>query len=62
MTLITTQLQTFSQTHFKYAHACEHNLPDCSENHYIMPRTVYPGETFQVSVVAVGQRHGTVPS
>ena len=41
---------------------CEHNLPDCSENHYIMPRTVYPGETFQVSVVAVGQRHGTVPS
>ena len=43
---------------------CEHNLPDCSENvyRYIMPRTVYPGETFQVSVVAVGQRHGTVPS
>ena len=27
-----------------------------------MPRTVYPGETFQVSVLAVGQRHGTVPS
>ena len=41
---------------------CEHNLPDCSENDHIMPRTVYPGETFQVSVVAVGQRHGTVPS
>ena len=41
---------------------CEHNLPDCSDNVYIMPRTVYPGETFQVSVVAVGQRHGTVPS
>ena len=41
---------------------CKHNLPDCSESIYIMPRTVYPGETFQVSVVAVGQRHGTVPS
>ena len=41
---------------------CEHNLPDCSENTYTMPDTVYPGETFQVSVVAVGQRHGTVPS
>ena len=41
---------------------CKHNLPDCSENKYRMPRIVYPGETFQVSVVAVGQRHGTVPS
>ena len=41
---------------------CKHNLPDCSESIYIMPRTVYPGETFQVSVVAVGQRRGTVPS
>ena len=38
---------------------CENNLPDCSEE---FPRKVYPGETFQVSVVAVGQRHGTVPS
>ena len=26
------------------------------------PYTVYPGETFQVSVAAVGQRNGTVPS
>ena len=41
---------------------CKHNLPYCSESIYIMPHTVYPGETFQVSVVAVGQRHGTVPS
>ena len=39
---------------------CEHNLPDCSES--AMHRTVYPGETFEASVVAVGQRHGTVPS
>ena len=33
----------------------------CERSEYF-PRTVYPGETFQVSVVAVGQRHGTVPS
>ena len=38
---------------------CENNLPNCS-----MPieREVYPGETFQVPVVALGQRNGTVPS
>ena len=41
---------------------CENNLPDCSEDVHTFPRRVYPGETFQVSVVAVGQRHGTVPS
>ena len=40
---------------------CE-NLPDCSDPQLLFPRTVYPGETFQVSVVAVGQRDGTVPS
>ena len=39
---------------------CEHNLPDCGKN--TMLRTVYPGETFEASVVAVGQRNGTVPS
>ena len=41
---------------------CENNLPDCNEDVYNFSRTVYPGEMFQVSVVAVGQRHGTVPS
>ena len=41
---------------------CENNHPDCSKSWYKFPRTVYPGETFQVSVVAVGQRDGTVPS
>ena len=42
---------------------CESHLPKCiSESSYNFPRTVYPGETFQVSVVAVGQRDGTVPS
>ena len=41
---------------------CENYLPDCSKTDYNFPRRVYPGETFQVSVVAVGQRDGTVPS
>ena len=41
---------------------CEHNHPDSTHAWYVVPRTVYPGETFQVSVVAIGQRNGTVPS
>ena len=40
---------------------CENNLPDCDLQHPFA-HTVYPGETFQISVVAVGQRDGTVPS
>ena len=39
---------------------CENNLPNCSKHN--VSHTVYPGETFQVSVVAVGQRNGTVSS
>ena len=39
---------------------CENNLPDCSKHQ--VSRTVYPGEAFHVSVVAVGQRNGTVSS
>ena len=39
---------------------CANNLPHCSETY--VSYSVYPGETFQVSVVAVGQRDGTVPS
>ena len=41
---------------------CKNNRPDCSDSRYTFKHTVYPGETFQVSVVAVGQRDGTVPS
>ena len=41
---------------------CENNVPKCNESSYNVPYAVYPGETFQVSVVAVGQRHGTVPT
>ena len=38
---------------------CVNNQPACSE---IIVYSVYPGETLQFSVVAVGQRNGTVPS
>ena len=41
---------------------CENNLSNCSTYWLNIPRTVYPGETFQVSVVAVGQRNGAVSS
>ena len=41
---------------------CENNHPNCSKYRYVVPHKVYPGETFQVSVVAVGQRNGPVPS
>ena len=39
---------------------CDNNLPDCSKQHVSL--TVYPGEAFQVSVIAVGQRNGKVSS
>ena len=46
---------------------CKNNLPDCSRSWDYRatvpyPHTVYPGEAFQVSVVAAGQRNGTVSS
>ena len=46
---------------------CKNNLPNCSRcwDYRVSvqyPHMVYPGETFQVSVVAVGQRNGTVSS
>ena len=37
---------------------CENSLPNCSTS--CIRITVYPGETFTVSVVPVGQRNGTV--
>ena len=42
--------------------SCKNNLPECRWPFYQFPHTVYPGEMFKVSVVAVGQRNGTVPS
>ena len=44
---------------------CEIVFLDCikvQSVYYDIPHTVYPGETFHVSVVAVGQRNGAVPS
>ena len=40
---------------------CKNNLPDCRRS-VQYPHMVYPGETFQFPVVAVGQRDGTVSS
>jgi len=37
----------------------ENNLPKCGK---VIKLNAYPGETFQASVVALGQRNGTVPS
>ena len=39
---------------------CENNRPDCSKSQ--KSYTVYPGETFRVSVIAFGQRNGVVPA
>ena len=39
---------------------CNNSLPDC--NVTVLNITVYPGQTFRIQAVAVGQRFGTVPS
>ena len=39
--------------------ACENGHPQCSKDPIQV--SVYPGETFQVSVLATGQRNGTYP-
>ena len=42
---------------------CTNNVPQCrGSKYYRVPHSVYPGETFQISVVAAGQRGGTVTS
>ena len=43
-----------------YICVCKNNLPDCSERKVKIG--AHSGEMFQISVVAVGQRDGTVPS
>ena len=54
-----TDYNTTSKISSDPIYTCLCKTLDCS---YIAPRTVYPGETFQVSVTAVGQRYGTVSS
>ena len=39
---------------------CENDQPDCS--HAIIPLQLFPGETFSIPVVAVGERDGPVPA
>ena len=39
---------------------CNNSLPDC--NVTVLNVTVYPGQTFTIQAVTVGQRYGTVPS
>ena len=43
---------------------CENNLPVCSKSEYGQYTSIgaHPGEKFQISVIAVGQRDGAVPS
>ena len=48
---------TISSYPFRICH-CESDLPNCNKSHIYIK--VYPGETLKVSVVAVGQRNGTV--
>ena len=35
---------------------------NCSIKSYRFPRSVYPGEMFNISAAAVGQRHGVAPA
>ena len=51
------QLSTVSSSPTRVC-VCIKNHPDCKITHYNV--TVYPGETFQIPAVAVGQMFGTV--
>ena len=55
------QLQAFPLALLEYVHVkttFQTVVSPCT----IVPYTIYPGETFQVFVVAVGQRSGIVPT
>ena len=41
---------------------CVNGQPDCSDPPSPYEVSVYPGQTVGVSLVAVGQRNGTVPA
>ena len=51
---------TISSDSFRVCPCEAENLPNCSKS--IKTLSVHPGETIQVSVVAVGQRDGIVPA
>ena len=42
--------------------SCKNNIPDCRSRYFNALDLVHPGEMFHFSVVAVGQRDGTVSS
>ena len=48
-----------SSTPFKVCR-CENDKPQC--NYFINETYLYPGQTFSITLVAVGQRNGTAPS
>ena len=52
------QLSTISSNPTRVC-VCINDLPDCNITRYNI--TAYPGETFQLPAVAVGQRFGTIP-
>jgi len=41
---------------------CNESGRNCKNKNYTFPRTVYPGEAFNISAVAVGQRYGVAPA
>ena len=44
----------------QYICSCEDGEPDCSA--YFISRSVYPGGTVQIPIIAYGQRNGTTPA
>ena len=53
------QLSAVSSNPTRVCLCTDDHLPDCNITQYNI--TAYPGETFQISAVAVGQMFGTVP-
>ena len=53
------QLSAVSSNPTRVCICTDDHLPDCNITQYNI--TAYPGETFQISAVAVGQMFGTVP-
>ena len=57
---ISSQLSAVSSNPTRVCICTDDHLPDCNVTQYNI--TAYPGETFQVPAVAVGQMFGTVPA
>ena len=57
---VSSQLSAVSSNPTRVCLCTDDHLPDCNVTQYNI--TAYPGETFQISAVAVGQMFGTVPA